>query len=164
MSTDVMKPSQRYRAMANNRGRTGPERALASGLWHRGVRYFTHEGYRSVRGMRLPGNPDMVFSRKRIVVFVDGCFWHGCPQCRKHEGLSSEFWVNKIVENRQRDLRVTRDLTDAGWTVLRVPEHDVRTKAALAETVDRLATVIHAASSGRVALGIGDNGVHPAST
>ena len=162
MATDVMKPSQRYRAMARNRGRTGPERALASGLWHRGVRYFTHEGYRSVKGVKLPGTPDIVLPRKRIAIFVDGCFWHGCPQCRKHEDLSGEFWVTKIMGNIQRDLRVTRELTDAGWTVFRIPEHDVRTKTALAETIDRLVTVIHSASFGRAALDIGDVGVHPA--
>lgn len=141
-----MNPTQRYLAMASNRGRTGPERALASGLWRRGVRYFTHEGYRSIKGQRLPGKPDLILPRKRTVIFVDGCFWHGCPKCRKHAGLRGEFWVNKIRTNRERDRRVTRDLTDAGWTVIRVPEHDVRTKVALAETIDRLTAWIQAAS------------------
>lgn len=145
-----MKPSQRYRAMAHNRGRTGPERALATGLWRRGIRYFTHQGYKSATGERLSGDPDMVFPRKKIVIFVDGCFWHGCPQCRKHEGLRGQFWVDKINANRKRDLRVTRELTDAGWTVLRIPEHDVRTKSALAETIDHLVPTIHAASSGKL--------------
>ncbi len=163
MPRDVMNSSQRYRAMAHNRGRTGPERALASGLWRRGVRYFTHEGYSSVRGLRLSGNPDIVLPRKRIVIFVDGCFWHGCPQCRKHEGLRGQFWVGKINANRERDLRITKELTDAGWTVFRIPEHDVRTKSALAETVDRLVPLIHAASPDKVALGVGGNGVHPSS-
>ena len=153
-----MEPSQRYRAMAHNRGRTGPERALASGLWNRGIRYFTHKGYKSVRGERLSGNPDMVLSRRRIVIFVDGCFWHGCPECRKHLGLRGEFWVDKIRTNRERDLRVTGELTDAGWTVFRIPEHDVRTKAALAETIDRLVPVIHAAFLERAAFDKGEDG------
>ena len=148
MSTDVMKPSQRYKAMAHNRGRTGPELALASGLWRQGLRYFTHEGYKSVRGTRLPGNPDMVLPRKRIIIFVDGCFWHGCPQCRKHEGLNGEFWVNKIAGNRARDRRVTDELEDEGWTVLRIPEHDIDTKSALSETVNRLVSLIRAAPPG----------------
>ena len=146
---DVMTPRQRYKAMAHNRGRTRPERALASALWRRGVRYFTHEGYRSVRGTKLPGNPDMVLPRKRMVILVDGCFWHGCPQCRKHEGLNGESWVNKIAGNIERDRRVTAELEGEGWTVLRVPEHDVNTKAALAETVNRLVTLIRAAPLGR---------------
>ena len=153
-----MTSTQRYRAMAHNRGRTGPERALASGLWRRGIRYFTHEGYKSATGERLPGDPDIVFPRKRIVIFVDGCFWHGCPDCRKHSGLTGQFWVNKISTTRERDLRVTRELTDSGWTVFRIPEHGVRTKAALAETIDRLVPLIHAASPERNALHIGDDG------
>lgn len=143
-----MKPSQRYKAMAHNRGRTRPERALASGLWRKGVRYFTHEGYKSVTGTRLPGSPDMVLPRKRIAIFVDGCFWHGCPQCRKHEGLNDESWVNKIAGNRARDQRVTTKLECEGWTVLRIPEHDVNTKSGLSETIDQLVHLIRAAPHG----------------
>ena len=146
---DVMTPQQRYKAMAHNRGRTGPELALASGLWRQGVRYFTHEGYKSVSGTRLPGNPDIILPRKGLVIFVDGCFWHGCPQCRKHEELNGKFWVNKISGNRTRDRRITAELEGDGWTVLRIPEHDVNTKAALAETVSRLVTLIRAAPPGR---------------
>ncbi len=157
---DVMTPNQRFRAMAHNRGRTGPERALASGLWRRGLRYFTPEGYKSITGQRLSGDPDLVFPRKRIVVFVDGCFWHGCSQCRKHEGLRGQFWVNKISANRERDIRVTRDLTNAGWTVFRIPEHEVRTKTELAETVHCLVRLIYAASPGKAASAEEDNGEH----
>ena len=58
----------------------------------------------------LPGNPDMVLPRKRMVIFVDGCFWHGCPRCRKHEGLNDVSWVNKIAGNVERDRRVTAEL------------------------------------------------------
>lgn len=150
-----MTPLQRRRAMAHNRGRTSPERALASGLWRRGVRYFTHEGYKTVSGERLSGKPDIVFPRRRTVIFVDGCFWHGCPECRKHSGLKSESWVNKINANRERDCRITSELTEAGWTVLRIPEHDLRTKLALAETIDRLVPLTHAVPAERAALGTG---------
>ena len=156
---DIMTPHQRHKAMAHNRGRTRPEKALASGLWRRGVRYFTHEGYKSVTGEQLSGNPDMVLPKKGIVIFVDGCFWHGCLECRKHSGLSSQSWVNKIDTNRNRDLRVTRGLADAGWTVFRIPEHDVKTKAALAETIDRLVPAIQAVSLDRVAFDKGEDAV-----
>ena len=142
--TDVMAPSQRRKAMAHNRGRTKPERALASGLWHKGLRYFTYDGYRSVNGRRLEGQPDMVFPRKRLVVFVDGCFWHGCPQCDKRPEQSGTSWANKINANRQRDQRVTTALESKGWTVLRVPEHSVRKKGSLAQTVDSLTELIRA--------------------
>ena len=144
---DIMSASQRFKAMSNNRGRTRPERALASGLWRVGLRYFTHEGYRAITGKNLSGNPDIVFPRKGIVIFVDGCFWHGCPECRKHEGLRGQFWVNKINANRERDTRVTRELTEAGWSVLRIPEHDLNSKKALAETIDRLVPLIQASAT-----------------
>ena len=139
---DVMTPVQRYRAMAHNRGRTQPERALASGLWRRGLRYFTHDGYRAVSGKRLLGKPDMVFPRKRVVIFVDGCFWHGCADCNKSSKLSGRFWTEKIATNQERDQRVTASLQTEGWTVLRIPEHDVRTKAALAQTIERLVALL----------------------
>ena len=137
-----MVPTQRYRAMAHNRGRTQPERALASGLWRRGLRYFTHDGYRAVSGKRLIGKPDMVFPRKRVLIFVDGCFWHGCADCNKTSTLSGRFWTEKIATNRDRDQRVTVSLQSEGWTVLRIPEHEVRTKAALADTIDRLVSML----------------------
>lgn len=142
-----MTSSQRYRAMASNRGRTRPERALASGLWRRGVRYFTHEGYKSVKGARLPGSPDIVLPRKRIAIFVDGCFWHGCAKCQKHSGLTGEFWVSKINTNKKRDQRVTAELEDSGWRVLRIPEHDLRAKSALLQTIERLVLLIQATTS-----------------
>ena len=159
MTNDVMTPSQRHLAMVHNRGRTGPERSLASGLWRRGLRYFTHEGYKSVTGEQLYGKPDMVFSRKRIVIFVDGCFWHGCPECDKSPEQSGEFWVKKIETNKKRDQRVTSELKSQGWTVLRVPEHDVRTKAALAQTVNRLLPLIQSGPSGCSNFANGDEGV-----
>ena len=145
---DVMTPTQRRRAMANNRGRTAPERALASALWREGLRFFTHDGYKSVRNQRLVGKPDLVFPRKRVVVFVDGCFWHGCPECRKHAGLTSDFWIGKISANRERDTRVTAQLEEEGWTVIRVPEHDVISKAALAGVVENLTRMIRNAPQG----------------
>ena len=139
---NALNPQQRYKAMAHNRGRTGPERALASGLWRRGLRYFTHDGYRAVSGNRLIGKPDMVFPRKRVVIFVDGCFWHGCSDCNKSAKLSGQFWTEKIATNRERDQRVTVSLQSEGWTVLRIPEHDIRTKTALARTINRLLSIL----------------------
>ena len=160
MRSDVMKPSQRYRAMANNRGRTGPELALASELWRRGIRYYTHGGYHSITRKHLIGRPDIVLSRKRILIFVDGCFWHGCTECGKHLQLSSAFWVRKIASNQRRDVRVTSELRAAGWNVIRIPEHSIRTKTALAETTAWLVPLIHEAPSRKENTGIGIDGDH----
>ena len=128
--------------MTNNRGRTGPERALASRLWRNGLRYFTDAGYKSRRGESLAGRPDIIFPKKRLAIFVDGCFWHGCRRCDKNPGQSGDFWANKISANARRDRRVTSELRSQGWTVIRVPEHDLRTKDALARTAERLTSAI----------------------
>jgi len=135
---DVMTPAQRYKAMAHNRGRTGPERALARSLWHLGLRYLTDEGYYKRYRVRLIGHPDLVFPRKRVVIFVDGCFWHGCRKCGKVPGDMSDSWRVKIQTNVLRDKRMTKELEEVGWTVMRVPEHDVHTKASLRATAEDL--------------------------
>lgn len=120
--------------MANNHGRTRPERALAKSLWGYGLRYLTHEGYGRKYRTRLPGRPDLIFPKKRTVVFVDGCFWHGCEKCGKTSGYMNDFWLRKIAGNVVRDRAVTSQLELDGWKVLRIPEHIVRTKASLVNT------------------------------
>ena len=147
---DAMNPEQRHKAMSHNRGRTGPERKLASGLWRCGLRYLTEDGYRVVSGKRLIGKPDLIFPRKRVVIFVDGCFWHGCLNCNKSPEQSGQFWTEKIATNRKRDRRVTAALENDGWTVLRVPEHDISTKVALTQTVNHLVPLLlaHPRSAG----------------
>jgi DNA mismatch endonuclease (patch repair protein) len=133
-----MTPDQRRRAMASNHGRTGPELALARALWRRGFRYLTNSGYKARYGVSLPGQPDLVFSAIRVVVFVDGCFWHGCPACGGIRTSLSPFWKNKITRNIARDTKVTRRLRSEGWKVIRVREHAIRTKAQLERTTSRL--------------------------
>jgi DNA mismatch endonuclease (patch repair protein) len=79
------------------------------------------------RGVTLRGRPDFVFRQERLVVFVDGCFWHGC-KCRKPPTLNREFWEEKFRSNRARDRRITRELRLEGWKVIRIWEHDLRIK------------------------------------
>lgn len=135
---DVMTPSQRHKAMSHNRGRTGPERALASALWREGFRYLTDSGYRRLTGKSLPGHPDIIFSGRSVVLFLDGCFWHGCLECGKVKEDIGLFWLQKIRTNRERDKRTNRQLLDLGWRVLRVPEHAVRRRDRLEQTVRSL--------------------------
>ena len=68
--------------------------------------------------------PDITFSRKRLAIFVDGCFWHGCPDHMSWPRSNKGFWKQKIEANRQRDRKQERQLRAAGWTVLRVWEHE----------------------------------------
>ena len=74
------------------------------------------------RGQRIFGKPDFVFRRERVAVFVDGCFWHGCPRHATQPRTRAAFWVAKFARNQARDREVTRTLRRAGWTVLRVWE------------------------------------------
>ncbi len=73
----------------------------------------------------LPGRPDFVFRAARLAVFVDGCFWHGCPKCGHIPNTRRPFWAAKIARNIRRDYRNKRLLRVAGWRVLRFWEHQV---------------------------------------
>ena len=118
--TDVLTPEQRKRNMSRIRGKnTSPEMKLRKMLWESGLR-----GYRV--HYKLPGKPDIVFTRKKVVVFVDGCFWHKCPVCFRPPETNAEFWNEKLQKNVERDLKVTKELEDLGWTVLRFWEHEVK--------------------------------------
>ncbi len=78
------------------------------------------------RRSRLHGRPDFVFPRYRVAVFVDGCFWHGCPKACKPLPRNNRFWEEKIAANMRRDRLVTRDVRRKGWRVLRIWEHELR--------------------------------------
>lgn len=107
--------------MRNVRQRdTGPEIALRRELYRIGMRYRLHRPV--VPGVRR--RPDIVFGRKRIAVFVDGCFWHRCPEHRTEARENSEFWRTKLADNWRRDRDTDRRLVRAGWQVHRVWEHE----------------------------------------
>ena len=85
---------------------------------------------RGIRGWQvnppdLPGAPDFAFRRERLAIFTDGCFWHGCPRCRKTPSSNRAYWDAKIARNRRRDKATTAALRRQGWTVLRLWEHDL---------------------------------------
>lgn len=81
-----------------------------------------------LEGNRLTA--DLVFRRERVAVFVDGCFWHGCPMHKKVPATNVEYWTKKMARNRQRDSRIDEDLRRAGWTVIRIWEHEPVAQAA----------------------------------
>jgi DNA mismatch endonuclease, patch repair protein len=111
--------------MSRNRGHnTKPEVTLRKLCFSIGLRY--------VLNSKLAGRPDFVFPRSRVAVFVDGCFWHGCPQHYQPPATRAEFWRQKIERNRARDAAVNADLDAAGWRVLRIWEHTVRREVAVA--------------------------------
>lgn len=107
--------------MRANRGRdTSPELALRSVLHRLGYRYRVDVP--PFRGMRRKA--DLVFTRHRVAVFVDGCYWHGCPDHFSLPATNSDYWHAKITGNRERDVDTDRRLREAGWTPVRVWEHE----------------------------------------
>jgi DNA mismatch endonuclease, patch repair protein len=115
---DIMSPATRSAVMPRIKGRdTGPELLLAAKLQQNGRVWEGH-------ARDLPGRPDFVFREQKLVVFVDGDFWHGWhfPQWRDK---LSEKWEAKIEANRQRDARNHRHLRRAGWKVVRIWEHQL---------------------------------------
>ncbi len=74
----------------------------------------------------LPGNPDFVFRKRRVAIFVDGCFWHGCSQCGHIPKTNSPFWAAKIQRNLERDKRNNIRLRKIGFQVVRIWEHELK--------------------------------------
>ena len=95
---------------------SGPELRIRRLLHARGLRYRVHAA--------LPGRPDIVFTRARLVVFVDGCFWHRCPEHGTMPRNNAEWWRAKLDRNVARDREKDSQLEDSGWTVLHVWEHE----------------------------------------
>jgi DNA mismatch endonuclease (patch repair protein) len=77
------------------------------------------------RHLRITGTPDFCFPRQGVVVFVDGCFWHGCPRCYTRPKTNTKFWDAKVATNKRRDQRVNRELKAGGWKVIRIWEHSL---------------------------------------
>lgn len=98
---------------------TKPEVRLRKALHAEGLRF--RKDYRPEANLRIKA--DIVFTKKRLCIFVDGCFWHGCPRHFKLPKTNTAWWLEKIEDNRARDRRKTRELEARGWRVLRVWEH-----------------------------------------
>ena len=110
--------SARFRKVG--RRDTPPELRLRSELHRRGLRYRVD--VRPIAGLRR--RADVVFPRAKVAVFVDGCFWHGCPTHMTWPAANREWWQTKIERNQARDRDTDAQLAAAGWTVIRVWEHD----------------------------------------
>ncbi|GAB3796023.1 very short patch repair endonuclease [Humibacter antri] len=122
--------------LANKRRDTAPEIAIRRLLHARGLRYRVD--FAPVPGVRR--RADIVFTRVRVVVFIDGCFWHGCPVHATHPKQNAEYWGPKLAKNMERDRDTDRRLEAAGWRVFRYWEHE--TPEAVAE---RVSAVVEAA-------------------
>lgn len=119
MSFDPPTPAVRRRMSAQRRRDTAAEVRIRQGLFGAGFRYRC--------GVPVPGRPrrsiDIAFTRWRVAVFVDGCFWHGCPDHFVPPKSNAIWWRAKINANRERDMETSEILSAAGWTVVRLWEH-----------------------------------------
>ena len=109
------------RVMQGNRSRdTRPELAVRTIVHARGLRYVVHG--RPIPELRRTA--DLMFPRMKIAVFIDGCFWHGCPEHHKTPKANATYWSAKVERNKHRDLDTTVRLSTAGWSVLRFWSHE----------------------------------------
>ncbi len=97
---------------------TKPELLFRNMLFRNGYRY--RKNYRV--GSKIV---DIAFPKKRIAIFIDGCFWHGCPKCYKEPKSNRKYWIPKIKANRFRDRNGSKELRKLGWNVIRIWEHDL---------------------------------------
>jgi len=116
----------RRRMQANRSRDTQPELLIRSTLHQRGLRFCVDR--QPVEGVRR--RADIVFARAHIAVFIDGCFWHGCPEHGTWPKANAKFWREKIMANQRRDADTDRRLRKAGWEIIRIWEHEDPSKAA----------------------------------
>jgi len=121
MMADVFSEKKRSEVMSKIRGKgnLSTEKRMISLL-----RKHQIKGWR--RHLNVAGKPDFAFKREKVALFVDGCFWHRCPRCYSPPKNNAQFWENKIMTNRRRDRRITRQLRGEGWSVLRIWECSLR--------------------------------------
>ena len=119
-------PATRRAMQANRRRDTGPEMAIRRLVHASGLRYRVDA--RPTPTARY--SADMIFTRARVAVFIDGCFWHGCAEHYRAPASNTTYWAGKVTRNRERDRLANEALRSAGWTVVRVWEHEVPESAA----------------------------------
>lgn len=132
-----MTPEQRHDCMASIHSEdTRPEQAVRRELWHRGYRFR-----KCVR--TLPGTPDIVLPKYRTCIFVNGCFWHGHKGCSKFvmPKTRTEFWVNKIARNQERDLVNIQRLESIGWSAITVWECELG-KSGIENTMEKIESML----------------------
>ncbi|AII06949.1 very short patch repair endonuclease [Rhodococcus opacus] len=127
-------PATSARMRAQRRRDTAPELALRRELHRRGVRYYVDRA--PMKGIRR--RADLVFPRRKVAVYVDGCFWHSCPQHATFPKNNAQWWAEKLAGNVTRDRDTDTRLADAGWTVVRIWEHENPAVAA-----DRVQEALH---------------------
>ena len=118
LMTDRITKEQRSLVMSAIRAKSKLENIVSRALWKQGVRFR-----KNVKS--LFGTPDIAIKKYKIVIFVDSCFWHFCPEHGNIPKTNIEFWENKLIRNRQRDCEVNEYYKSKGWKVIRIWEHEI---------------------------------------
>lgn len=130
---DLFTKAQRSLIMSRVRARGNASTELRAAALLRGSKVT---GWK--RNSSLFGKPDFVFHKAKVALFVDGCFWHGCPRCYQAPKSSAAFWRAKVRRNMRRDLQVSRHLKSLGWKVIRVKECQLDTPTRFLNRLKRL--------------------------
>ena len=118
--TDNLTPEQRHKNMTHIKStNTKIEKDITKALWNLGYRFR-----KNVKG--LPGKPDIAIKKYKIVIFLDSCFWHKCPEHFKKPKSNLEYWEPKIKRNVERDAEIKRYYQQKNWHILRIWEHEVK--------------------------------------
>lgn len=117
--TDNMSIEQRKKTMRAIRSQSNLENIFTKHLWRKGVRFR-----KNVR--KLKGNPDIAIRKYKIVIFIDSCFWHGCPLHFKRPKSNMDYWDKKIARNQERDEEITDYYIQRGWHIKRIWEHEIK--------------------------------------
>ncbi len=133
---DRISKARRSRNMAAIKAaNTSPELTVRKAFFKAGLRYRLHD-------RQLPGCPDVVFASRKLVVFVHGCFWHGCTKCRagrRKVKSNTDYWIKKVRGNRLRDRRNRSQLIAAGWQVEEIWDCELAENKSLERLIKRIA-------------------------
>lgn len=130
---DVFTQAKRSEVMSSIRGKGNKTTELKL------LKLFRELGIKGWRRHQpLTGKPDFVFPKERLAVFVDGCFWHGCPRCYTKPKQNTKFWREKLSGNKRRDVNVSRKLRADGWSVCRIWECRLKKPDAVIGRIQRM--------------------------
>lgn len=133
--TDNLTKKQRRKNMQNIRSKnTSIENTLSAELKKLKLKFERND-------VSIPGKPDFVFKRKRVLVFADSCFWHVCPYHFNIPKSNKKYWVSKLRRNKERDKEVNKFLREEGWKVIRIWEHQIKTNPEKA--VNKITSVLN---------------------
>jgi len=119
MADNLSQEDRKKNMSAIRAANTRLEEKVTKELWRRGLRFR-----KNIK--ELKGKPDIAVKKRKLVIFIDSCFWHGCPIHGNIPETNKEYWSAKLERNKKRDIEVNAYYIDKGWNVLRIWEHDIK--------------------------------------